>query len=60
MTDHPNYEQELHQYQESLYEPQDNYTPQLFTNPDEYSKSSRSSNRRLNNKKHKRDHEKYH
>lgn len=60
MTDQPNYEQELHQYQESLYEPQDDYAPRFLPNPDEYSKSSRSNNRRMNNKKHKRNDEKYH
>lgn len=60
MTDHLNYEHELHQYQESLTESQDKFIPQALPAADEYSKSSRSNNRRLTNKKHKRNDSKYH
>ena len=60
MTDHLNYEHELHQYQESLTESQDKFIPQALPAPDEYSKSSRANNRRSTNKKHKRNNSKYH
>lgn len=55
MTDLQNYEQEFNQYQESLKEFQDFSSQRRAENPHEYTKSSRSTNRRQNNnKKHKR------
>lgn len=54
MTNYQDYEQEIAQYQSSIQERKESNNRPTYHNPDEYVKSSRSSNRR-GNKKHKRD-----